>query len=93
MIRKPQKRDKEIVNVTWGIAFFYGQGVEEDKVIANQWYEKSAKQGNVNAQFNLGLSFYEGEGVEKDYAKAMHWFNKAAEFGDEGAKGVLSKLL
>ncbi|MBO4663702.1 MAG: sel1 repeat family protein [Bacteroidaceae bacterium] len=63
MIKKAAEEGQRDCQCNLGYCFFYGQGVEEDKVIANQWYEKSAKQGNVNAQFNLGLSFYEGEGV------------------------------
>ena len=76
-----------------GCCFFYGFGVDEDRVEGNKWYKKSAEQGNAKAQFNLGLSYYKGEGIEKDYSKAMHWFAKAAEQGDADAQLHVGRCL
>ena len=41
--------------------------------------EKTAKQGNAEAQYNLGVIYHNGEGVPKDDAKAFHWYEKAAK--------------
>ena len=41
--------------------------------------QKSAEQGNVEAQFKLGMYFLSGEKVNKSYQKAAYWFRKAAE--------------
>ena len=41
-----------------------------------------AKQGNVEAQFDLGMYYYE----EKNYTKAVEWFMKAAENGNVKAQ-------
>merc|ERR1712070_375363 len=49
---------------------------------ARKWYEKSAKQGNPGAQFNLGVMYYEGKGVSQDYSAARKWYVKAAEQGN-----------
>ncbi|WP_339509910.1 tetratricopeptide repeat protein [Pseudomonas sp. RL_15y_Pfl2_60] len=34
-----------------------GIGVAKDETQALSWYEKSAQQGNSNAQFNLGVLY------------------------------------
>lgn len=58
-------------------------------------YEKyidAAKQGDVDAQYNVGLYYYRGQGVEKNFTQALYWFTKAAEQGHEGAKETLQEL-
>ena len=57
--------------------------MEKDAAKAVEWYRKAAKQGSVDAQFNLGECYYEGTGVEKDAAKAVEWFRRAAEQGND----------
>ncbi len=42
---------------------------------------EAAKQGDVNAQFDLGWKYSHGEGVTKDYQQAASWYRKAAEQG------------
>ena len=42
---------------------------------------EAAKQGDVNAQFDLGWKYSHGEGVTKDYQQAANWYRKAAEQG------------
>ena len=43
------------------------------------WYNKSAEQGNANAQYALGWMYENGEGVVKDLAMAFRWYKRAAE--------------
>lgn len=43
--------------------------------------EPMAREGNVNAQYNLGRMYAKGKGVSRDFAKAVHWFRKAADQG------------
>ena len=43
--------------------------------------EKSAKQGEPLAQFNLGLMYYKGRATAQDYKKAVKWWRLAAEQG------------
>jgi len=40
-----------------------------------------AKQGDVDAQYNLGDMYAKGKGVPEDVAKAVHWYTKAAKQG------------
>lgn len=45
------------------------------------WYQKSAKQGNVEAQYNLANFYYLGTSGQKSLTKAMQWYQKAAKQG------------
>ena len=51
-----------------------------------------ARQGNVEAQFNLGNMYENGRGVQKDYTEAINWYQEAAEHGYTPAKEVLPHL-
>ena len=60
----------------------------QNQNIASKWFEKSAKGGYSNAQFEIGTRYSLGNGVLKDYIKAYMWLNiahynqyKAAEIG------------
>ena len=61
-----------------GLAYYYGEGAEEDHVEAVKWYRKAAEQGVVPAQFNLGVAYGRGEGVDRDSVEAYAWINLAA---------------
>ena len=50
---------------------------------ASKWFELSAENGFIGAQFTLGEFYFQGEGgYEKSYEKAFKWFKKAADSGD-----------
>ena len=55
-------------------------------------FQKSAEQGNVDAQNNLGVMYYAGEGVPRDPAKAKEWFKKAAAQGNADAQVNLDAM-
>jgi TPR repeat protein len=55
------------------------------------WYQKSAIQGNSDAQYLLGLIYEEAEGVEQNFEMAKYWFIKASEQGNDNAKKALNK--
>jgi len=40
--------------------------------------QKSAEQGNIDAQYQLGVMYQTGRGVTQDYAAAISWYQKAA---------------
>ena len=48
--------------------------------------QKSANQGDANAQFSLGYLYSQGEEVVQDYAKALEWYRKAADQGNNVAQ-------
>ena len=59
-----------------------------DKAI--HWYEKSAEQGNQDAQLNLTIIY--GIGIEKDVNKAIYWYEKSAEQGNKDAQYKLTLI-
>lgn len=54
-------------------------GIDKEESI--EYYKRSAKQGYVNAQYNLGWIMKERGNIEE----AIQWFKLAAEQGDEEA--------
>ena len=53
---------------------------------------KAAKQGDINAQFDIGFAYYAGRIISKDYEKADYWYKKAADKGHEDAQWHLDLL-
>jgi TPR repeat protein len=66
-----------------------GDGVEQDSRQAVDCYRRAAKQGLVDAQYNLGICYDQGIGVGMDTKQALAWFRKAAEQGNVGAQYYL----
>lgn len=67
-----------------------GTGAKKDDNAAAEYWEKSAKLGNIHAQYALGKLWLEhGNG---DPAKAVRWITKAAEAGNEAAQYALGKI-
>ena len=57
-----------------------GEGVQQDYVLAAQWYRKAAEHvpdrgGAGQGRNDLGLLYMEGLGVPKDYVRAYMWFS------------------
>jgi hypothetical protein len=50
-----------------GICYTYGHGVEQNHIIAEEWFSKAAQQkiehGNIEAQYQLDLYYYNDKGV------------------------------
>ncbi len=65
--------------------------IDKDISKAIYWYEKSAKQGQKEAQFNLALMYYKGDRIDKDISKAIYWYEKSAEQGNSDAQLRLKK--
>jgi hypothetical protein len=74
--------------------FQYARALAKSKefVEAVEWYEKSAGQGYVQAQFALGDVYEFGEGVELNYVLAQSWYEKAADQGHTHALEKLNRL-
>lgn len=67
------------------LRYIHGQGVPIDLSHAFFLMERSAKQGNMAAQYNLGSMFWNGHGVNADEEKALYWYHQSAHQGYEGA--------
>jgi TPR repeat protein len=80
----------------FNVALIYanGLGVNKDIEQAQKWYEKSAKQGNGAAQYNLAQLYYiAGEKDVHAYEKAKYWYEKSVEAGVKQAYNNLGILL
>ena len=71
------------------IALGLNQAVWADNMPDFQKTLQAAKQGNVDAQYNLGVMYAIGQDVPQDDAQAVQWYRKAAEQGDAHAQLAL----
>ena len=65
------------------------KGFPQDYQKAKYWYEKSAAQGNSDAQSQLAFLYYSGLGTQQNYKKAKKWYHKAALQNDAYAQYML----
>jgi hypothetical protein len=66
--------------------------IREAMQIIDKENEKSAEQGNLEAQSNLATEYYNGWGRAKDYHKAFMWFQESANQGDASAQYALGLM-
>lgn len=64
-----------------GHAYRLGRGVPQNLGLAEQWYERAARQGHAQAQAAYGLILFQN-GRQRE---AMPWIERAAEAGDPKA--------
>ena len=86
------KSDKANELFEQAMAYYNGDGVEQDYDKAVKLLNKAAKKGCNDARLQLGVLYYTGEIVEQDYDEAEKLFRKAADDGDATAQynmGVL----
>jgi len=70
-------------------AYFLGRGVPQNSNLAEQWYERAARQGHEEAQANYGLLLFQN-GRRRE---AMPWIQQAATRGDPRAQYVFGTAL
>lgn len=67
--------------------------INGDYASAAASFQKAAKLGEQEAQFNLALMYEEGRGVTQDYPQAAFWYLKAADQGYTLAQLRLGEML
>ncbi|MEE8392743.1 MAG: tetratricopeptide repeat protein [Rhodospirillales bacterium] len=67
-----------------GISFREGLGVERDFKLALKWFQKSAEQGNADAQVQLADMHAKGQGTPENLVQAGFWLSLAAELHISG---------
>ena len=71
----------------------YGKhGIEIDVVAAAEWFERAAKEGNIESMVELGLCYELGCGVEQSDEHALDWYTKAANLGHATAKFSVGEI-
>ena len=72
-----------------GHAYKLGRGVPQNLNLAEQWYERAARQGHEDAAANLGLILFQNGRRQQ----AMPYIQRAADRGDPRAQYVLGTAL
>ena len=70
-------------------AYFLGRGVPQNMVLAEQWYERAARQGHPEATANYGLLLFQNGRRQE----AIPDVTRAADAGDPRAQYVLGTAL
>jgi TPR repeat protein len=92
MSLKPADQEDAQAQRNIGNAYYFGNGVAEDKAEAMKWWLKAADQGDDQAQCWLGYCYQNGEGVSIDTNEAVKWYRKAADQGNSTASQNLKSL-
>jgi TPR repeat protein len=67
--------------ITLGLMYDYGQGVEKSPSESMKWYQMAAEQGVPLVQHDIGVKYFQGQGVEQNYAEAAKWWEMSANAG------------
>ena len=76
----------------YAIQCLRGKGVEQDYDKGARWLEKAARQGNVDAIYNLGICYMYGRGVEEDPVSARKLLVYARGRGVEEAGRLIEQI-
>lgn len=86
-----QSRDDKL-QFRLGQMLYTGTGTEKDMDEAIYYLEKSARLGNVNAQYMLGKIYLDVHCEKFNVEKALRWLTKASDNGNALAQYALGKL-
>lgn len=92
-LKKAAEHGKLLAYYYIGMYYYYGIGVDENIVEAENYISKAlptiktlAENGDSEAQSNYGLCYLEGISVSKNYKQAVMWFRESAEQGNAGGE-------
>ena len=74
-----------------GLCYLKGEGVPQNDSHGFFLMERSAKQGNMLAQYNMGFLYRTGRGVEINMVEALRWYHLSAAQGYEQAIEFLNR--
>ncbi len=67
--------------ITMGLMYDYGHGVEKSPAESIKWYLMAAEQGVPLVQHDIGVKYFQGQGVEQNYLEAAKWWEQSANSG------------
>lgn len=67
----------------------FGKGDYDNAI---EWWNKSATQGNPDAQYNLGMCYYDGFCVERNLDLSREYFIKASALNHQPSIDALNRL-
>ena len=71
-----------------GVAYYYGNGIQEDKAKAVQLYEKAATQGHAESRHSLGCD----EGKKGNHNRAVRRMLISAKMGHKDSVENIKKI-
>ncbi len=81
-ILKPLAEDgNSQAQITLGLMYDYGHGVEKNSSESIKWYRMAAEQGVPLVQHDIGVKYFQGQGVEQNYIEAAKWWEMSANAG------------
>ncbi len=80
IIKAADMGDDEAQCVVGILLYMHGKqnGSKQSYRDAASYLQKSANQGNTEAQYRLGMLYFDGKGVEQNYGKALQLFESAS---------------
>lgn len=78
--------------LTTGIAYYQGNGVDQDCYEARSWLKKAAGAGEVEAYYRIGTLDDDGQCGIGRAERALEFYRLAAESGHSGAQYRLGEL-
>lgn len=93
--RRALEFDSDLAMAQSALAWLHlhGLGVRRDPQRALELYERAARNGHTEAQFNLGLLLTQGKVADPDPERALQWFEAAAGQGHVEAMVQAGQLL
>ena len=83
----------DMIQYRLGWMLLHGVGAERDEAAARKWFEKSARSGNGNAQYQLAkLILNSASSTPEEISQTVEWLTKLAEAGSQYAQYALGKL-
>ena len=79
---KGAEKDDKICFFYLGVMLDQGLGIEKNRTLAIQKYQRAADLGHGDSQYNVAQAYMFGNGVQKNYQKALYYFIKSADNGD-----------
>ena len=75
-----------------GMLYARGQGLPRNPDLSQQWFDRAAAQGGIEAMMRLAHMHRAGDGVAKDVATAVCWYQTAAVHGHASALVDLGQM-
>jgi TPR repeat protein len=76
----------------YGLLLYQGVGVPQNDKEAFLWFERAAKEGYADGQYNLAKCYEMSHGTEKNLELARHWYTQAAANGHINAGDALAMM-
>lgn len=82
LLESSARKGSGIASKKLGDHYYYGNGLKENRTVANYWYKLAACQGNSNAMYDIGHAYYFGDYEDERPALGVAWYQQGASRGN-----------